>query len=364
MDIVSEVYRFVVGVDTHAKTHRYAVVEAGTGRVLAEAGFPTSGAGLARAADWVGRRTGGELDAVLISAEGTGSYGARLAKLLLEVGYRVVDAPSPKRDRGQDKNDPIDAIKAARSPLPKRVDQLADVRTGQAQEAVKVLLAARERMSGESTRAINALTAQLRTVDLGIDARRKLSLSQIRQVARWRTRSESAAVGFARAEAVRLAVSILRLRQELAENHKQLRVQVTTHVPVLLDLTGIGPVNAAIVLSVWSHAGRVHTEAALARLGGVAPIEVSSGNRGEHRLSRGGDRQLNRALHSIANVRMRQDPETQAYVDRRTKQGLSKKRIRRCLKRYIARQIYRTLTVRATPQAIPPTTSETHPQAA
>ena len=122
---VAEVYQYVVGVDTHAKVHQYAIVEAGTGRVLDEGGFPTSGAGLARAVAWIERRTGGDLDGVLISCEGTGSYGARLAKALLEAGYRVIDAPSPKRDRGQDKDDTIDAIKAARGVLGKRADRLA-----------------------------------------------------------------------------------------------------------------------------------------------------------------------------------------------------------------------------------------------
>jgi transposase len=340
---VAEAYRYVVGVDTHAKVHQYAVVEAATGRVLNEAGFPTSSNGLARAAAWIGRRTGGEVDAVLVSCEGTGSYGTKLAKLLMQVGYRVVDAPSPKRDRGQDKNDTIDAIKAARSQLAKRVDRLADVRAGELQEALKVLLAARERMAGESTRSLNALTALLRSVDLGVDARRKPSLAQIREVSRWRTRQDSPAVAVARTEAVRLAGCILRLREELAANKLQLRDIVTAHAPVLLGVYGIGPVNAAIVLSVWSHRGRVHNEAAFAKLGGTSPIQIASGESSERRLNRGGDRQLNRALHSIAKTRMERDPDTRDYVARRTQQGLSKRRIRRCLKRYIAREIFRTL---------------------
>lgn len=341
---VAEVYRYVVGVDTHATVHRYAVVEAGTGRVLDEGGFPTSGAGLARAVAWIARRTEGRVEEVLVSCEGTGSYGARLAKLLLEAGYRVVDAPSPKRDRGQDKDDTIDAIKAARGVLGKRADRLAEVRAGELQEALKVLLAARDRMASESTRSVNALTALLRGMDLGIDARRKLTATQIRQVARWRTRSESPAAAIARAEAVRLAARIMQLRVELAANKTQLRQIVQAHAPVLLDSYGVGPVNAAIVLSVWSHHGRIHHEAALAKLGGVSPIKIESGQSTEHRLNRGGDRQLNRALHSIARTRMERDPHTRAYVERRTRQGLSKRRIRRCLKRYIARQLFRTLT--------------------
>lgn len=343
MPTVSNAYRYVVGVDTHAKVHRYAIVEAATGRVIDQDGFPTSTAGMRRAAEWVGRRTHGELDDVLFSIEGTGSYGSQLAVLLGQLGYRVIDAPCPKRERGQDKTDAIDAIKAARNVLDKHTDRLADVRGGQAQQCAKVLLAARERMSGESTRAINALNALLRGVDLGIDARRKVTAAQIGQVANWRTRHEPAEVGLARAEAVRLAKQIRTLRAELRSNHHQLRDLVATHVPVLLDQVGIGPVNAAVILSVWSHPGRIHHEAALAKLAGVSPIEIASGQRSEHRLNRGGDRQLNRALHSIANTRMRCDPQTKAYLERRTKQGKSTRRIRRCLKRYIARQTFRTL---------------------
>lgn len=341
--VVADAYKFVIGVDTHARFHCYAIVEAGTGRVLDEATFPTSQPGLARAADWIGRRTAGEVEAVLISCEGTGSYGARLTSTLLELGYRVVDAPSPKRERGGDKNDTIDAIKAARSPLPKRADRLADVRVGQLQEALKVLLAARQRMSQESTRSINALTALLRTHDLGLDARRKPTGPQIRQISRWRTRTEAPATAIARAEAVRLAIRIGQLHSELGANKTQLRQIVAAQAPVLLEIYGAGPINAAIVLSVWSHAGRIHHEAALARIAGVSPIQIASGGSSEHRLNRGGDRQLNRALHSIAKTRMERDPETQPYVERRTQEGLSKRRIRRSLKRYIARQIFRTL---------------------
>jgi transposase len=165
-------------------------------------------------------------------------------------------------------------------------------------------------MAGESTRSVNALTALLRGVDLGIDARRKLTLTQIREVARWRTRQESPAVAIARAEAVRLAAAVARLHEDLRANRAQLLQIVTAHAPVLLTSVGIGPVNAAIVLSVWSHRGRVHNEAAFAKLGGTSPILIASGQSSEHRLNRGGDRQLNRALHSIAKTRMERDPDT------------------------------------------------------
>ncbi len=116
-----------------------------------------------------------------------------------------------------------------------------------------------------------------------------------------------------------------------------------TH-PSLLKRPGVGPVSGAIVLTAWSHPGRVRDEAAFAKLGGVSPLEVASVNRHEHRLNRTGDRQLNSALHTIANSPMRHDKRTRDYLAHRTEQGLSKRRIRRCLKRYIARELYRHLT--------------------
>ncbi|WP_141381570.1 transposase, partial [Microbacterium lacticum] len=113
---------------------------------------------------------------------------------------------------------------------------------------------------------------------------------------------------------------------------------------VLLEKIGIGPVTAAVAMAAWSHDGRVRDEAAFASLAGVSPIPASSGNTVRHRLNRGGDRRLNRALHMAVVTRMAYDPTTRAYAERRTAEGLSKKEIRRVLKRYLARQIYRTLT--------------------
>ena len=112
---------------------------------------------------------------------------------------------------------------------------------------------------------------------------------------------------------------------------------------VLLDKTGIGPMTAAIALTAWSHPGRVRSEAAFACLAGVNPIPASSGNTTRHRLNRGGDRRLNRALHMSTIVRMTHDPDTRAYVEKRRAEGRTTKEIRRILKRYLARQIYRTL---------------------
>jgi transposase len=135
----------------------------------------------------------------------------------------------------------------------------------------------------------------------------------------------------------------LACEQEAAELEAQLDALVRQVAPGLLDQVGIGSVVAGQIIASWSHRGRVRSEAAFAKLGGVAPIEASSGTVTRHRLNRCGDRQLNRALHTIVMVRMRQDPITKAYVARRLAEGKSLREITRCLKRYVARSLFRQL---------------------
>jgi transposase len=343
-ETVAESYRFVVGVDTHAATHTYAIVECPTGMLVDQQAFPTSPAGLARAMDWIARRTEGDLDATLVAVEGTRTYGALLAGRLAVAGYRVVEAPTPRRNRATGKNDDLDALAAARSSLPMRLTQLRDQRSDTPERiALQVLLTAREEATGERTRAINALTALLRTHDLGIDARKSLTRAQITTISTWRRRTEAIGTATARAQAIRLARRITTLNADLKDNRKQLRDLVTAQAPVLLEQPGVGPVTAAVVLTAWSHPGRVRTEAAFAAIAGVSPIPASSGNTTRHRLNRGGDRRLNRALHTIVVTRTRSNDETQAYIERRLAAGKTRREIRRSLKRYTARRLYRSL---------------------
>jgi transposase len=349
MSMVADEFRFVVGVDTHAATHTYSIIDT-AGREIDQQQFPTSPAGLARAVAWIGRRTAGDLDGTLISVEGTGTYGAVLAARLATLGYRVVEAPTPRRDPAAGKDDALDSLSAARSTLTMRTAKLRDRRggggedTAQARLALQVLLTARDQATGERTGALNALTALLRTHDLGLDARRPLTNAQIATIAAWRARpTEPVGLATARAYAVRLARRITDLATQLAENLDQIQSLVTQRAPVLLEATGVGPVTAAVVLTTWSHPGRVRSEAAFAAIAGAAPIPASSGNTQRHRLNRGGDRRLNRALHTIVLTRMRCDPTTKAYVERRLAEGKTRREIRRALKRYTARQLYRTL---------------------
>lgn len=181
-------------------------------------------------------------------------------------------------------------------------------------------------------------------MDLGADARRPLTTAQISEIAAWRTRTEELAVSVARAEARRLAKRIHVLGEEIVENMAQIKTLVESRKAApLLDKIGIGPVTIAIAYSVWSHSGRVRNEAAYACLAGVNPIPGSSGNSSRHRLNRGGDRRLNQALHMATVTRMIHDSETRTYVEKRRAEGRTTKEIRRRLKRYLARQVYRTL---------------------
>jgi transposase len=183
------------------------------------------------------------------------------------------------------------------------------------------------------------------TVDLGIDARRALPATAITAIANWRSISAPMTTrAVCRGEAIRLARRIRALDTELAANHAALNTAVTNQAPELLEVHGVGPVVAAVVLQAWSHPGRVRSEAAFASLAGVAPLPASSGNTRRHRLNRGGDRRLNRALYTIALTRLGHDPRTRAYHARRTADGINRREIIRVLKRYISRELFRLLT--------------------
>lgn len=353
MPIVSEQYARVVGVDTHARSHTLAVVDPVTGAVLARDEFPSSHGGLARAVTWADRRVGGQT--VLFVVEGAGSYGAGLVRLLAGQGRPVVepDAMPKGQFRGKGKSDPLDAARIARSVAGTDTARLRLPREdGGIRTALQVLATARAGITAERTRCLNALTALLRVFDLGLDARKPLTAAQVLEASRWRTRiDDSLAVGTARAEAVRLASRAVSLDTDLARNRQQMQDLTGIVAPELLRTTGIGPVVAAAVLVAWSHPGRVRSEAAMASLAGVSPIPASSGNTTRHRLNRGGDRRLNRAIHTIALTRIRCDADTRAYVEKRTAQGKTMKEITRILKRYITRQLYRQLAARHAEEA-------------
>lgn len=281
--IVSQQYQFVIGVDTHAATHTFAALMGATGAFVNNDTFPTTGAGLARALTWIERQIGHSN--VLIVVEGTGSYGAILTQHLQLAGYRVVEAarmPAGQR-RGIGKNDALDAARIAGAVLGLAEHQLRTPRSLSAGQgistgsrvALRALVVARDQMTGERTRSINALTALLRTIDLGVDARKSLTTTQIAAITGWRERDEDLARRTCRAEAVRLARRIKTLDSDLTTNRTGITDLVSAAAPELLTLPGVGAIVAAAVLVAWSHPGRLRSEAAMASLAGTCPIPAS-----------------------------------------------------------------------------------------
>jgi len=330
----------VIGVDTHKDTHTAAAVSS-TGAVLDHLTAPANPAGYRKLIAFGQRH-----HATLWAIEGTGSFGAGLTTALLTRGERVAEVDRPQRParRAGAKSDDIDAVRAARQAL--AGIGLGEPRCRGDREAIRVLLSTRAQAIEFRTRAIAALYALITSAPDTIRERlRALPLGQmLRTCAGLRGSSRQDAEEFATMMALRTtARRALACEQEAAELEIQLDALVRRIAPTLLEQLGIGPVVAAQVIVSWSHRGRIRSEAAFAKLGGVAPIEASSGMVTRHRLNRSGDRQLNRALHTVVMVRMRQDPETKAYVERRLAEGKSTRDIKRCLKRYVARQLFRQL---------------------
>lgn len=342
MTIVSQAFDHVIGVDTHAKTHTLVILNRHGARLDAQT-FPTNPAGLRRAQAWVQRAAPGQ---TLIAMEGTGSYGAQFCDLLTAAGLPVAETKPPRRNsRRAGKSDDIDAEQAARHVLSLPLSRVITPRTHAGDSAaLSVLLTARDAIRKNRSALINQLTALVRGYGLGIDARAALTHEQILRIARWRTPTTlDAGTATIRAEASREAQEILRRDKELLHNEKGLTQHVRNLAGWLLDERGVGPVVAAQLLVAWSHPGRIRSEAAFARFAGVAPIPASSGNTTRHRLDRGGDRQLNRALWVTAFNRYHHDPNTAAYVQRKLHDGKNPTEIIRTLKRYIARSLFRKL---------------------
>ena len=277
--------------------------------------------------------------------EGVSSFGRSLRLDLQREGILVTEAPKPPHRAGRiAKNDFIDARRAATSVMGWDVTSLQIPRSGGVREALRILVQARHGLTVET----NAL---------GIDARRALGRIQIKAIAKWRVRAETIDLQVARSEAVRLAKLIIANREALTDNKNAIETLVQQVAPALLTMRGIGPVTAAQFYLAWSHHDRIRSAAAFVALAGANPIPASSGNNQRYRLNRGGDRSLNNALHTVVLVRMRYDQETQEYVQKRTAEGKSKQEIMRCLKRYVARQVYRTLQAATIPVTAE---SETH----
>ena len=331
----------VIGVDTHKHTHTAAAVTP-TGAVLESLTVAADRSGYQKLAAF-GARHG---DRRLWAIEGTGTYGAGLTSLLVALDEPVVEVDRPVRTarRSGAKSDEIDAARAAREALSR--DHLGVPRGRGEREAIRVLLTTRAGAIEARTAALSALHALVTTAPEQLRQRlRNLPTGAlVRTCTGLRTSQRQTSEHFATVMALRsTARRILACEREAAELEHQLEALVRQIAPTLLEQVGIGPVVAGQLIASWSHRGRVHSEAAFAKLAGVAPLPASSGLTVRHRLSRMGDRQLNRALHTVVLVRLRQDPETKAYAARRYAEGKSVREVKRCLKRYVARQLFRQL---------------------
>lgn len=346
MASLAEVVDVVIGVDTHKHTHTAAVLSnlGAELEVLTASADPDGYAAFIELAD----RHGG-LRAWAI--ESAGGYGAGLARHLRELGEWVIELDRPDRParRQGAKSDPIDAVRAGREALSR--EKLATPRASGERAALSVLLAARRSAVEAGKVAQQQLHALVTAAPEALRARfrGKTTAAMVTTAARlrcqpsWDTETTTTA-GVLRT----LARRIQAMTAEARQLEKQILAIVRSWRPDLLAQTGVGPIVAAVVLCAWSHAGRLHSDAAFAKLGGTCPIPASSGQTVRHRLNRHGDRQLNRAIHTIVLTRLRHDPDTQAYRERRLAEGKTEREIKRCLKRYITRQLYRQLETAVT----------------
>jgi transposase len=344
MSMLAEVVELVIGVDTHTDTHTAAVVVAATGALVETVTVSADPQGY-QSLLAVAERHGG-LRAFAV--EGAGGYGAGLARHLTAAGEVVVELDRPARParRGGRRSDPLDAERAARDALART--RLAAPKTGPQRGALQALLTARRSAVEAATDAQRQLRALVITAPEPVRARfrgHRSTRAQLAIAAGLRPTTSSGDVEVVTALRVLrgLARRVGALEAEATDHEKAIRQVVSAWRPDLLELPGIGPINAAVVLTAWSHPGRCRDDAAFAMLAGAAPIPASSGRTVRYRLNRSGNRQLNRALHNIALSRQRYHQPTRDYTDRRRAQGKTDREIRRCLKRYIARQLYRQL---------------------
>jgi transposase len=332
------------GVDTHKHTHHAAALDA-TGRLLGHAQFPTTAAGYAALHEWL--RGFGRVQAV--GVEGTGSYGAGLARYLTEqqITAMEVDRPDRKLRHRQGKSDPIDAIAAARAVSAGTATGVPKARTGPI-EAIRALRVARHGAVKARTAALNQLHALITAAPEPVRAQLAghtgaALLTRCTQLTADPTRLADPTEA-TKAALAAIATRTTALTAEITLADKRLGPIVTTAAPRTSALFGAGPdVAGQLLTTAGDNPDRLRSEAALAHLCGAAPIPASSGTTRRHRLNRGGDRAANRALHTIVLSRLRYDPRTRAYATRRTTEGLTKKEIIRCLKRYIVREVHAAL---------------------
>jgi transposase len=333
------------GVDTHLDVNVAAALDQ-IGGLLEVAEFPATLAGHQRLLAWLA----GFGPVTRVGVEGTGSYGAGLARHLRAAGAEVVEAGRPDRQarRRAGKSDPLDAIEAARAALPGRASGAAKTRDGNV-EAIRALVVAKRSARSAKIMTLN----QIRHLSFTAPERLR---QRLRGVSRHHLAAHAAALRPSHREGADpvlaaaktslriLGRRVLALDEEKASIDALLAELVTQTAPQLLTLHGVGTgTAAALLVTAGDNPGRLRSEAAWAHLCGTAPIPASSGKVTRYRLNRGGDRQANSALRGIVITRLRNDPRTQAHMTRRLAEGRSKPEIIRILKRYVAREACRHL---------------------
>jgi transposase len=329
-----------VGVDTHKERH-YAVALDLCGQLLGERSFAASAAGYVELQQWAERL--GETAQLVFGLEGAGSWGAGLCQHLQHGDHTVVEVERPRRrERRAGKSDRVDALTAAKCVLSN--ENVSTPRSRGTLSALRALLIARRCAVAERTRLLNQLQALNATAPImlrerigegtGKQLERRILSMRARPGADIETR---AVFGVMRDLAARSRA----LARDARRYEKQLVELVRSLDRTLLDEPGIGPISAAKLFA--CDPARFKHEAAFARCNGTAPIPASSGKTVRYRLNRGGDRQVNNAIHTIAIIRAKHQPETRAYLDRRVREGKTKREAMRALKRHISRELFKRL---------------------
>jgi len=330
------------GVDTHLDVHVAAALD-GVGGLLGVEVFPATAKGYRQLLCWLG--SFGKVG--LVGVEGTGSYGAGLTRHLHASGVRVVEVDRPNRQvrRRRGKSDPVDAIAAARAALSGDAAVEAKTRTGRV-ESIRVLRLARSSARKERTRAVNQMRSIVSTAPEAIreDMRDLPIAALLERAAAFRPAGRTDVLNATKIALRMLARRALVLAEEMRELDVLLDPIVEEVAPELLTRPGVGhEVAGALLVAAGDNPQRLRSEAGFANLCGVSPLDASSGKQQRHRLNRGGDRQANSALWRVVMTRMTCDPATKAYIARRTEEGLTKREAMRCLKRFVARELYRYL---------------------
>jgi transposase len=334
-------------VDVHKRTHALAAVDAATGQLLGQREVDAREHGHLEALKWA-VALGDEL---VWAIEDCRDLSHHFEQALIASGERVLRVPpklmgvSRRGEREPGKSDQIDARAIARAVLREGIDRFPAAFLDEAAAEIRLLCDHRDVLVNERTRVMNRLRINLVVLDPTLEAKvpnRKLDYpGQLQRITRrLRTLPPTARVRIAREQVKRIGA----LTREAEELKRELRDRVRAHRPELLAETGCGPLCAAILIGQTAGVQRFATDAQFARVAGVAPIPVSSGRNDRYRLDRGGNRQLNRALHVIAITRGRIDPTTRAYLARKEAEGKSRIEAMRCLKRHLARRYHRILS--------------------